>query len=233
MRAGILTPPALLSTVRSMTDDRRSGIALIAGSLAGIITMALHPTGHDLTPAQFESVATMLIAVHGLALASLPVSFLGAWGMTRRIATADRIAVGALVVYAMALAAIMIAAVADGLVAPVVLRQMIAAAPSSREMWRLISNYNFLQNQGFAQLFVAASSVAIGLWSISIVRSRALPRGVAIYGSILTVITLLALFSGHLKLTTHGMGAVIVGQAIWFITMGLWLYRNEKSESAG
>jgi hypothetical protein len=212
-----------------MTDDRKSGIALIAGSLAGIITMALHPTGHDLTPAQFESVATMLIAVHGLALASLPVSFLGAWGMTRRIATADRIAVSALVMYAMALVAVMNAAVADGLVAPAVLHQMIAAPPSSKEMWQLIFNYNFRQNQGFAQLYVAASSVAIGLWSISIVRSRALSRGLAIYGCVLTVITLLALFSGHLKLTTHGMGAVIVGQAIWFITIGLWLYRNEKS----
>ena len=30
-----------------MTDERISGIALIAGSVASIITMALHPTGQQ------------------------------------------------------------------------------------------------------------------------------------------------------------------------------------------
>ena len=32
-----------------MTDDRMSGMALIAGMAGSIITMAFHPTAHDLT----------------------------------------------------------------------------------------------------------------------------------------------------------------------------------------
>jgi hypothetical protein len=36
-----------------MTDDRKSGIALFAGSLGGLLTMAIHPTGGgSLTPGQ-------------------------------------------------------------------------------------------------------------------------------------------------------------------------------------
>jgi hypothetical protein len=32
-----------MSTLSIMTDDRKAGIALIAGSLGGILTMAIHP----------------------------------------------------------------------------------------------------------------------------------------------------------------------------------------------
>jgi hypothetical protein len=54
-------------------------------------------------------------------------------------------------------------------------------------------------NQAYAQVFVAASSVAIAMWSGSILRSR-LARGLGIYGCILGLVTLFALFSGRLSL---------------------------------
>lgn len=64
-----------------MTDDRASGLALIAGSCGFIITLALHPTGH-IPAAQLTSIIPMLIGVHALALACVPVLFLGAWGFS-------------------------------------------------------------------------------------------------------------------------------------------------------
>jgi hypothetical protein len=216
-----------------MTDDRKSGLALIAGSAAGIITMAMHPTGHDLLiPGHLESVIRMGVAVHSLALASLPVLFLGAWGLSRRVGSDDRIALSAMVTYTFALIAVMNAAVFDGLVAPVLLRQMAAADPSLTGMWRMVVNYNFSQNQGFAQLYVAASSVAIVLWSISIIRSRTLARGVAIYGVVIATITVLALLAGHLRLNKHGFGAVWFSQAIWFVSVGVMLWRAGKAQDS-
>jgi hypothetical protein len=213
-----------------MTDDRKSGLALIVGSAAGIITMVLHPTGHDLSaPGQLESAARMLFAVHSLALAGLPVLFLGAWGFSRRVENGERIATAALVTYSFALAAIMIAAVFDGLVAPVLARQMAAAFPPKIEIWRMLLYFDFRLNQAFAQLYVAASSIAIVLWSISIIRSRTLPRGVAIYGAILGPIILIALLSGHLPLGAHGFGVVWFCQAIWCITIGVLLCRSQAA----
>ncbi|MFY9527962.1 MAG: hypothetical protein WBC04_19590 [Candidatus Acidiferrales bacterium] len=53
----------------------------------------------------------------------------------------------------------------------------------------MLFNYNFRQNQAFAQLYVAASSVAIVLWSASIMRSRTLAGGVAIHASRLSIRT--------------------------------------------
>jgi hypothetical protein len=104
-----------------MTDDRLSGLALISASGGMIITMSLRPTGH-VAAAQVEPMIHMLIAVHALALACVPLMFLGTWGLSRRLASPDRLAVAGLVLYTFALLAVMNAAVADGLVMPSLFR---------------------------------------------------------------------------------------------------------------
>jgi hypothetical protein len=211
-----------------MTDNQVSGLALIAGSVGSIITMSLHPSGH-IAPEQMEPTIRMLIGVHALALASVPVLFVGAWGLSRRGPGRDRLTMGALVLYTFALLAVMNAAVADGLVTPNILRQMVASAgsPAAIDGWRMVSRYNFYVNQGYAQVFVAASSAAIVLWSIAMFRNRFLSRGLGIYGCILGTATLVALLSGRLRLDTHGFGGVMFAQAAWFIIAGSLLWRSE------
>jgi len=139
----------------------------------------------------------------------------------------------ALVFYAFALLEVANAAVADGLVTPGILRQMLASAgtPAAVDGWKMLSHYNFFVNQGYAQVFVASSSVAILLWSVAMLRKRDSSQGLAIYGCILGTVTLLALFSGHLRLDTHGFGAVALGQAIWFIIAGSLLWRSGETIS--
>jgi hypothetical protein len=193
-----------------------------------IITMSLHPTGH-IAAAELEPMISRLIAVHALALACVPVLFLGAWGLSRYIASPDRTAMAGLVVYSFALLAVMNAAVADGLVNPNLFRQIVASAGAQPAVdgWRMMSRYNFYVNQAYAQAFVVASSVAILLWSFSMWRSRALTRGLAIYGFILGFATLLVQFSGHLNLDAHGFGIIIFGQSAWFTAAGVLLWRSE------
>lgn len=213
-----------------MTDDRMSGVALILGSAGTIITMSLHPTGH-VPAAQIGPMIHMLIAVHALALACMPVMFLGAWGLTRRVASTDRLALAGFVIYTLALLAAINAAVADGLVTPALLRQIVAStgSPPAIDAWKIMSRYNFYVNQAYAQVFVTASSIAIVLWSASIWRSRNLARGSSIYGCILGPVTLFALFSGRLNLDTHGFGIVIFGQAVWFFIVGASMYRGRNT----
>jgi hypothetical protein len=207
-----------------MTDERRSGIALIVGSAAMVITMAFHPHG-KLNPADIDSALRMLIAVHTLALLSIPVLFLGAWGMTRWVATPDRLAWAALVLFAMGSVAVMNAAVFDGLVAPNLIRPMVAATAETRDGWQSLMNYNFQLNQAFARVYAAGSSLAVVLWSVSIWRSRRMAPGLAIYGIILGTVTALATLSGLLSPTWHGFTVLILGQAIWFIGAGAQLCR--------
>jgi len=211
-----------------MTDNRKSGLALIAGSLGMIVTMAVHPHG-AVAAAQVESMARNLTIVHSLALASLMVLFLGALGLSQRLKSAERFDTIGLVLFAFASAAVMNAAVMDGLVAPNVMRRIVEAGAGGGESWRVAFRYNFEVNQGFARLYAVTSSIAIFFWSLSIWRNRTLARGLAIYGCVIGVASVIAVTAG-LGMDVHGFGAVVLGQAIWFVTAGVLLQREpEKS----
>ena len=214
-----------------MTDDRKSGLALIAGSVGMIITMAVHPHG-AIAAAQVESMARNLTIVHSLALASLMVLFLGALGLSHRLKSPDRLDVIGLVLFAFAGAAVMNAAVMDGLVAPNVMRRIVeaGAGAGAGESWRVVFRYNFEVNQGFARLYAVTSSVAIIFWSLSIFRNRTLARGLAIYGCVIGVASVIAVASG-LGMDVHGFGAVVLGQAIWFVTAGVLLPRQPRKSA--
>jgi hypothetical protein len=156
---------------------------------------------------------------------SMPVLFLGALALSQRVAMPDRIATGALVVFAFALAAGMAAATVSGLVAPGLAREIIRASPPASDGWKIVFNYNGRVNQGFAQVLVAASSAAIVLWSAAILRSRAIAWGVAAYGLLIGPVIVIALASGQLRLHVHGFGLVVVLQAVWFMIVGALMWR--------
>lgn len=200
-----------------------------------ILTMAIHPHGH-VEASQLAGMIRMLIFVHSLALVFVPVQFLGACGLAHRIKTTSRLDLAGLVLYAFGLVAVMGAAVADGLVTPRVLERIVASSADSAaamEVWREFSRYTFIWNQAFAQVYVAMSSLAIMAWSAAGLLSRRLPRGLTVYGLLLGSITMAAMFSGHLVLDVHGFGAVVLGQAIWFVVSGALLWSGEQSAVTG
>ena len=193
-----------------------------------IITMISHPGG-KISPVEVDRVARMLIIVHSLALACIPVVFLGAWGMTRRIGGADRLAWAGLVLYAIASIAVMNAAVCDGLLAPVLIKKIVAATPETRDVWQTLMNFNFQMNQAFARVYAVGASLAVILWSLSILRYRTLGRGVGIYGVVLGLVTATGICSGFLTPDRHGFGMLIFGQAIWFLVVAAEMWSFESS----
>jgi len=214
-----------------MTDDRKSGLALIAGMTGSIITMALHPTGHDFSaPEHAASMMQLSVAVHTLALVCIPILFLGVLGLTQRLASPNRLALSGLVLFGFAEVAAMIAAAASGLVAPGLFHHMADAAPGAADAWRAALTLNGHLNQAFALVYVVASSIAIVLWSVAILRSRSFSRLLGIYGCVLGPLTVIAVLSGHVRLDVHGFGLIILGQAAWLITAGVLLFR-EKNEA--
>ncbi len=75
-----------------MNDDRLGCIALIAGTSGMLVNMALHPTGRELfTPGQLEQTIRMSQGVHTLAIACLPIHWLGALALSRRFASSSRL----------------------------------------------------------------------------------------------------------------------------------------------
>lgn len=207
-----------------MTDDRKSGIALVAGSLGGILTMAIHPTNAATLP--------MAAPAHTLALVSVALLFLGACGLTRRIAAIDRIAFVAIVTFAFACVAILVAAAVSGFIMPNIIKHMNRDIPDNAHEWRIVIDAIFQINQGFARIYSVAASIAIILWCISAIRNGGFGRASAIYGCIIAPLIMVGIGIGHLQLDVHGMALVGFAQAIWFIAVGSQLWVRPASTTS-
>jgi heme A synthase len=217
-----------------MTDDRKSGIAFLIGSLGGIVTMAIHPTGGGvMTPAQAEALALASEIAHTLAMVSFLIMFLGAVGLTRRLARSDsptapdRLAIAAIIVYAFAAVALMLATSVSGFIVPDLIRHMIRDTANGPQ-WRLMIDAIFTFNQAFARIYSVAASLAILLWSASALRHGGLNRGIATYGSIVAIVITILIAVGHLRLNVHGMAVVVFAQALWFVLAGIEMMRAER-----
>jgi hypothetical protein len=216
-----------------MTDDRKAGIALIAGSLGGILTMAMHPTGAaSLTAAQVAHLMALSGAVHSIAMVSALLLFLGACGLARRMAAADRISFAAIVTFGFACVAVVIATAVSGFIVPDIMQHMGRDVPAAAHQWQIVIDGIFQINQAFARIYSVGASIAIILWSVSALRNGGFGRGLAIYGCVISALIILGIGIGHLRLDVHGMTVVWLGQAIWFILVGYQLcYRPASGVS--
>jgi len=188
-----------------MTDDRKSGIALIAGSLGGILTMAIHPTAAgSLTAQQAEQLSLHSGVAHSIAIVSVVVLFLGACGLARSIAATDRVSFAGIVTFGFACVAVMIAAAVSGFIVPSILKHMVRDDTDAAHQWQIVTVGIFQINQAFSRIYSVGASVAIILWSVSVLKNG----------------VILGIGVGNLRLDVHGMAAVWLGQAIWFIVAG-------------
>jgi hypothetical protein len=213
-----------------MTDDRKSGIVLIVGSLAGIITMAIHPTaGGSLTAEQVGHLSVISGAAHSIAMVSVFLLFLGACGLTRSIAAPDRISFAAIVAFGFACVAVLVAAAVSGFIVPGIMRRMVRDVPAAAHQWQVVIDGIFQINQAFGRIYSVAASLAIILWSASALRNGGFGRGVAIYGCIISTLIILGVGMGHLSLDVHGMAVIWLGQTVWFILVGSQLCSRQVS----
>ena len=131
--------------------------------------------------------------------ASLPMIFLGALALTRRLEGVNRLPLAALVVYGFAAVAIMIASSMSGFVGADLLSRMVAGDPKL-ESQRMLLDYTFRINQAFASVFNVGSCTAILLWSVAMLQTRRLAMGLGVYGLVLGSVTTAALLFGVLSL---------------------------------
>jgi hypothetical protein len=213
----------------SMTDNRKAGIALISGSVGGIVTMAIHPTaGGPLTPQQVDRLATVSGIAHALAMVSFVLLFLGALGLTRAIATRDRTSIAGLVIFGFACVAVFQATAVSGFIVPAIIVKMAHDVSGNARQWQIVIDSIFQFNQAFARIYSVAASLAVILWSLSVLRHGGFSRGIAIYGCIISALIIVAVAGGFVKLNVHGMAMLWFSQAIWFILLGSQLCSDRE-----
>ncbi len=203
-----------------MSDARASGLALILGTAGLIITMAFHPTGHDLFGEDAERGARAAVATHALAMLALPVLFFGALGLVRVVARTP-LAVLGLVLYGAAASAGLAAATASGLVGP-----RLAHDDTASNGWEAAYRLNGHVNQANAQVLVIGSSLALLCWSLALLRRGRFFAALGLYGCVLATATIALVLAGHVRLDVHGFGAIVLGQSLWFAGAGARLLRD-------
>jgi hypothetical protein len=208
-----------------MTDTRKAGLALVVGTLGGLVTMAVHPTGHSSNLALVSGVA------HSLALVSVLILFLGTFELARLLSGTDRLAFCGLVVFGFAVVAVLNAGAVSGFIVPGILRLMERADPSAEPQWRIAVAAIFQINQAFSRIYSIATATAIVFWSTAAMRRGGLPRPIAIYGCVVLPIVALFVIVGHLRMDIHGFAVVVVSQAIWFFATGVTMFRGQRSAS--
>ncbi|MFZ1008568.1 MAG: hypothetical protein WAN65_17130 [Candidatus Sulfotelmatobacter sp.] len=203
-----------------MTNDRKGGIALIAGSVGFIVTMAVHPTaGGSLTTEQVVRLSQMSGVAHSLGIASTIFLFLGACALAQRL-RGETCSFAALVTFGFACVSILIATSVSGFVIPAILKRMAYDEAANTHQWQNLIWGIFQINQTCARVYSVLASVAIILWSVAAWRNGGLSRGIAIYGCVIAALIIVAVASGHVRMDVHGMAAIGLGQTIWFILVG-------------
>ena len=213
-----------------MKQTKIYGVALIIGALGTIVTMVFHPTGADLLHQNSDTASRgefAALVTHSIALFSYPLLGFGLLGIYRRMEN-RHLTSAALIAYFFGGVGVMIAAAMSGLIAPSITREILSADDSTRPILHLLLDYNFSINQAFTKIFVVASSLSILLWSLSIRKAGKLALGIGIFGFLVSIVSLAALFGGHLRLDVHGFGTLAFSQATWFILVGVFMLTSKE-----
>jgi hypothetical protein len=215
-----------------MKDNRFAGIMLILGTVASVVVMSFHPT-HFSAVASTEAMSNqirVLLAVHALALLSVPVVVFGLVGLTQRVGWERPAALFAFIVYCLSAVAVMLAAIADGIINAALIQKMLSTDEAVRQPLKAALEYNFQINQACAKVFVFGASLAIISWSIAIVRLGPFERVIGLGGFFVGVAAVAGLLSGHLRMDPHGFGLIILLQAVWMVAVGVSMVRASREK---
>jgi methionine-rich copper-binding protein CopC len=219
----MVSPPAEVGNVKR---DVFSGAMLIAGSLVFVLVMSLHPTAHEVLGAENATrYAHATLLIHAVALAGVPILFLGLLGLWRRLG-AGNLATAALVLWAFASVAVTSAAVASGFVSTAAIQQIIELKEDGSGVYHQLLTFSGWINQGFATVHLVASSIAIVLWSVAILRSSRVQHAAGVAGLIAGASVLALFFAGHIRTDVHGFGVMVLVQSVWMVWVGVLLCRE-------
>lgn len=184
---------------------KHAGAALLTFVLLLLFTMVLHPAGGSIQ--HLQAVSVMIVLTHGIAILSLPFGAIGFLGLTQHLGLGDFFARTGFAAVAFALIAVMMAAAANGLVLPMLIKDTTAPDPLMR--------YTHYVNSAFDYIYTAFFSLAMLFWSIAMLRSHRLPAWYAYAGLVLCVAGPTIILFGLAPATLTGVRFFFAAIALW------------------
>jgi hypothetical protein len=200
-------------------NNRNSGIALIVFTILLVCTMVLHPSGGSIE--HLMEISNLIIITHSIAILSLPIGWLGFYGLTRKLGTDHFGSMLGLVIISFALIAVLLAAATNGLVLPIFLQHYTGSISAA------IIQYSFSVNHAFDYIYTGAFCLAILSWSVSIVHTRKLAVWIGWMGIALFCIIAAIFISGVAVNNVHGLRIFTTGIVSWILLVGGALYKTQ------
>lgn len=203
-------------------QTKSGALALIVGGLAYILLMAVHPS-HTGGPAVGH--IDLNDAVHWTGLLVMPLFAYGYLELAHWIDARRPLVSLATCAMAFSLFAGMGAAVLSGLVAPEITHAA-RKAEFSDEVLSALRHLGYWLNQGFATVHYTQGMIAIGLFSLTLLKRA---KGLAIGGLVLSGAFLVWLATGTWRPTIHGALFVVLAFAGWTIAAALRMRRESDA----
>lgn len=204
---------------------KSSGIALILGSFLMIATMIFHPVGGGID--YLIKISTVILVTHGMAIASMPISIFGFWGLTKRLNHNNIFSLTAFITMVLGLLAAMLAATINGLALPFFVEEFQGADEETLNKVDLILHYGFALNQGTMLIYIVGTCVSVLLWSVQMISTTIFPKWLGIVGMVLSLTAIIALFSGFIFSDLHGLRIFIFGLITWIFISAYFLIKTK------
>jgi hypothetical protein len=233
-----MTTPLLHASLRTQTAlrpepnearDRLVGGILVATSLLSVLLMAHHPTirapGQSAAAivAEMAEKAATSKRVHGGLLALLAAQSFAFLELSLRVGLARRAVRAALLAYGIAWFAMTCAALISGFVLPNLALNYANAPGVDAEALRYSLSACAAGNRALASYSAVSASVAIGLISLVLGSQH---RALAALGLLVSAGPAFAILLGVLHLEVSGMTLVVASQTLWYVAIGVALWRG-------
>ena len=201
------------------------------GSIVMVAFMLLHPTVHDHEADVVQQLADLAgesATVHGLLVASMLLVLHGLVGFAPVLGwRLARVRAGT-IAQSFGVVCFAIAAMMNGFVVPELAVHHLGRDAADGEGLHRLFLLCHLVGGAFARTGVVATSAAIASWSCVLLRRDSFARALGGLGLLVGAVSFVGLLAGHLHLDVHGMGFVVVAQALWNIGVAAWLLRLRR-----
>ena len=216
------------------TSPRSSGALICIGAVLSVLLMMRHPSIQTHTVAeaieQMQAKAALNSFVHGGLLIVLAAIFVGYLGFADRLGWQKLGVRAGAVFYACGVGCMIGAALINGFIVTALASDYTGQPDAVLEALKPIFVLCHSANLALAQAGTIAISIGILAWSIELLGRGKAARIIGVLGCLCGALPIAGLLSSHLRLNVHGMGLVIMAQAVWNLCVGVWLMRQPANE---
>lgn len=170
-------------------------------------------------------IRNVILVTHIIAIASLPVGWVGFWGLTQAIGSDRILSLLAFSMASLGVLAALIAAATNGLILPIYLDHLKDLSAAGIESVKPILRYGAAINQAFDYIYTFSFCGAIICWCIGGLFTGCLPKWLAWMGIALSGVIVFVFAFGIAQQDLSGLRWFITGIVIWTVLAGYALAR--------